>query len=75
MNVRHYTFALSLSAEKILLMYQGHARRLVVRTDQGVSLEIGLEKIRPFVTRTGVQGHFRLLCDAQNRFVSLERLR
>ncbi|WP_322740424.1 DUF2835 family protein, partial [Aeromonas salmonicida] len=30
--MKQFTFRLSLSSDDILLMYQGHARRLVVRT-------------------------------------------
>ncbi|WP_260391745.1 DUF2835 domain-containing protein, partial [Aeromonas enteropelogenes] len=47
--MKQFTFRLSLSHDEIMLMYQGHVRRLVVGTEQGLTIEIGLEKIRPFV--------------------------
>lgn len=72
--MRQYTFRLTLSSEEILLMYQGHARRLVVRTEQGLTIELGLEKIRSFVTTTGVYGYFRLKTQDDHRFISLERI-
>jgi len=72
--MRQYTFRLALGRDEIMLMYQGHVRRLVVRTDQGLTLELALEKIRPFVTVNGVQGHFRLITQEDHRFVRLERV-
>lgn len=72
--MRHYTFRLSLSRDEIMLMYQGHAKRLVVRTEQGLTLELGLEKIRGFVATNGVHGAFRLTTEDDHRFVKIERL-
>ncbi|MGY3857942.1 DUF2835 family protein [Aeromonas sp. NJAU223] len=72
--MRHYIFHLALSRDEIMLMYQGHANRLVVRTEQGLTLELGLEKIRPFVATNGVHGRFRLSTEDDHRFVRLERV-
>ncbi|MOA39876.1 hypothetical protein D3C78_1616900 [compost metagenome] len=55
-------------------MYRGHARRLVVRTEQGLTLELGLDKIRPFVALSGVYGYFSLKTQDDHRFVSLKRI-
>lgn len=55
-------------------MYQGHVRRLVVRSEQGLTLELGIEKIRPFVAINGVHGYFRLKTQDDYRFISLERI-
>ena len=49
--MRQYTFRLSLGRDEIMLMYQGQVNRLVVRTEQGLTLELGLEKIRRFVLK------------------------
>ena len=72
--MRQYTFRLALGREEIMLMYQGHVRRLVVRTEQGLTLELGLEKIRGFVSQDGVYGYFRLKTQDDHRFISLERI-
>ena len=72
--MKQYTFRLALSSEEIMLMYQGHARRLVVRTEQGLTIELGLEKIRIFVATSGVYGYFRLKTQDDHRFISLERI-
>ena len=72
--MKQFTFRLSLSHDEIMLMYQGHVRRLVVGTEQGLTIEIGLEKIRPFVAHSGVYGYFRLKTQDDYRFISLERI-
>ncbi|MGL4716164.1 MAG: DUF2835 domain-containing protein [Aeromonas sp.] len=72
--MKQFTFRLSLSSDEIMLMYQGHARRLIVRSEQGLTLELGIEKIRPFVAINGVHGYFRLKTQDDHRFVSLERI-
>ncbi|WP_421292399.1 DUF2835 family protein [Aeromonas taiwanensis] len=72
--MRQYTFRLAFGRDEIMLMYQGHVRRLVVRTEQGLTLELGLEKIRGFVSQDGVYGYFRLTTQDDHRFISLERI-
>ncbi|XEI31391.1 DUF2835 domain-containing protein [Aeromonas veronii] len=72
--MKQFTFRLSLNSDEVMLMYQGHARRLVVRSDQGLTLELGIEKIRPFVAIHGVHGYFRLKTQDDYRFISLERI-
>ena len=73
--MRQYTFRLSLGRDEIMLMYQGQVNRLVVRTEQGLTLELGLEKIRRFVSESGVHGYFRLKTQDDHRFISLERIK
>ena len=41
--MRQYTFRLALGRDEIVLMYQGQARRLVVRTEQGLTIELSRE--------------------------------
>ncbi|UBO75816.1 DUF2835 family protein [Aeromonas rivuli] len=72
--MKQFTFGLHLSRDELLLMYQGHARRLVVRSDQGLTLELGLDKIRPFVGLEGVHGRFLLKTQDDHRFIGLERI-
>lgn len=73
-KVKQFTFHLALSQEEIMLIYRGHARRLVVRSEQGLTLELAVEKIRPFVAYNGVYGYFCLKTQDDYRFISLERI-
>ena len=73
--MKQFTFRLSLCRDEIMLMYQGHVRRLRVRSDQGLILELGLDKLRPFVALNGVHGDFRLKTQDDYRFIALERIK
>ena len=63
-------FFLNLSAER----YQGAAKFVSVVSVDGRRLQFPAERLRPFVTRDGVQGEFVLRFDEQNRFAGLERV-
>ena len=67
-------FFLSLSAESYVRHYQGTARAVSVVGVDGRRLEFPAEHLRRFVTHDGVYGEFLLTFDANNKFVSLERV-
>ncbi len=67
-------FSLNLSAERYLSHYQGRARNVSVVADDGRRIEFPANALRPFVTQNGVQGHFELLVDGNNRLQRLKRL-
>ncbi|ALP40037.1 DUF2835 domain-containing protein [Aeromonas schubertii] len=72
--MKQYTFRLSLPADEILRLYRGEVRKLVVRSEQGLVLELSADKLRPFVNQSGVYGRFLLKTQDDHRFLSLERL-
>lgn len=67
-------FSLNLSADRYLSHYQGHAKSVSVMADDGRRIEFPANALRPFVTKDGVQGHFELLIDGNNRLQRLIRL-
>jgi len=67
-------FSLNLSADRYLSHYQGYARNVSVVADDGRRIEFPANALRPFVTKNGVQGHFELLIDSNNRLQRLKRL-
>jgi hypothetical protein len=67
-------FRLNLSAEHCLRLYQGWAGRVSVIAEDGRRIEFPANTLRPFVSRSGVQGDFQLLIDAHNRLLRLERI-
>lgn len=74
MQHREFVFTLSISPDEYLRYYQGSARNVVARTSDGRTIRFPARELRPYVTRDGVQGRFRLCCDGHNRLVSFERL-
>ena len=66
-------FSLYLSSEQYLAYYQGHAKRVSVVCDDGRRIEFPAEHLRPYLTHDGINGHFEIEFDRQNRFVALRR--
>lgn len=69
-----YFFTLSISYQTFLSHYSGAASAVIVRSDQGLTLQLPAARLRPFLTQLGVQGRFRLITDSQHKFVRLEKI-
>ncbi|MFK8015245.1 MAG: DUF2835 domain-containing protein [Gammaproteobacteria bacterium] len=65
---------LDIDADEFLRVYQGNARDVVARADDGRSLRFPAAILRPFVTRDGISGRFRIQFDGDGRFVDIQTL-
>lgn len=72
--MKAYTFRINVSYDEFYLYYSGRARYMYIETEQGVSLSVEALHFRKFMTTSGIQGHFRLLADDENKFISLDRI-
>ncbi len=70
---RCYHFRIDLSYQDYLLYYQGNVRGVVVRTEEGPTLQLPAARLRRFVTPAGVHGRFELELDEHNQTLRLER--
>ena len=68
------TFTLHLSAEKYLQFYQGSAKYVVVKTDDGRTLRFPANNLQQFVSKDGINGHFEIVFSDENKIVSFRRL-
>ncbi|NOT13952.1 MAG: DUF2835 domain-containing protein [Methylococcaceae bacterium] len=68
-------FSLSLSYDQYFKVYQGIAKNISVVADDGRRIMFSAGKIQPFLTKQGIHGHFQLELTAENKFVSLQRLK
>ena len=69
-----YDFSVNISADRLLAMYRGDARYLVVRSSEGLTLRLPLSNFRPYVSDEGLQGLFQVVVDERNRIRSLQKL-
>ncbi len=69
-----YDFTVSVSAERLLAMYRGDARYLIVWSKEGLKLQLPLSNFRPFVTDEGLVGKFQVSVDQNNKLQSLKKL-
>ena len=72
--MRRFDFNMALSAEKTRSIYQGQARYIVVKTDNGIKLQLPAVNFREFVTVDGIHGHFSVSIDADNKILELRRI-
>lgn len=67
-------FSLNIPREEALRYYQGSARFVVVRADNGQRLRFPAENIRPFIDQKGVQGVFSISFDNNNKLIGIKRI-
>lgn len=68
-----FNFSMLMSSAQCKQIYQGTIRYVVVTSDQGQTVQLPADRLRPFVTASGISGRFRLMLDDNNKFVGLEK--
>ena len=67
-------FALKIPEEKWLRYYSGEIKTILIVTTAGLTVSISAHHFRPFTTKQGLYGFFKLTLDHNNRFLNLEQL-
>jgi len=67
-------FTLRLSYDQYSKVYQGIAKNVSVKADDGRRVEFPAGKIQPFLTREGINGDFELELSGHNKFVNIKKL-
>ena len=67
-------FDIALPAERLRVVYQGRANRILVQSRDGRSVSVPAHHFRPFLTHDGVYGSFELEFSAAGELLSLRRL-
>ena len=65
---------MTITAEEYLKSYAGTAKSVHAVTLDGRRIQFPASILRPFVTREGIQGHFAIDYDENNRFSKIEKL-
>lgn len=60
-----------LSSDRTEAIYQGGVRYIVVRTDDGLKLQLPASNFRRFVGLNGINGRFSVRIDEQNKIIDL----
>lgn len=74
MKTSVYLFSVDIDYHIFQQHYSGAASTVVVRADNGLTLQLPASRLRPFLSQLGVKGRFRLTVDENNRFKSLEKI-
>ena len=71
---RSIRFSLSISADEFVRYYQGTGKFVHTRGIDGRTVRFPANILQPYVTHSGVHGHFVMYYDENNKFVKLEKL-
>lgn len=74
-KMTEFEFDLHLSAEEYLKYYEGLAKAIQVRSFCGKTIQFPADKMREFVSSEGVHGSFVMQLDANNKFLSVKKIR
>lgn len=72
--MKRHCFQLNLSAQEYLPYYRGQVSALIVQADDGRTIQLPANSLRPFVTASGIAGRFELTLDDNNKLIHLRRL-
>ncbi|HIG78926.1 MAG TPA: DUF2835 family protein [Cycloclasticus sp.] len=75
MAVQRLIFELAISADTFLSVYKGHAKAISTLSSDGRRVEFAADKVRQFLTHDGIYGVFEMEITAENKFLSIKRLR
>ena len=72
--MKRFEFHLRMSHQQYLDYYRGTIKHVVVRCHSGVAIQFPAALLTPFVSPSGVRGHFVLTCDEGGNGSHLERI-
>ncbi|WP_428240868.1 DUF2835 domain-containing protein [Gynuella sp.] len=65
---------ISITAEELIKLYRGSANQVRATARDGRVVRFPARILQPYVTRSGVQGSFRIIFDGHHKFQKIERL-
>ncbi len=74
MNNQIIRFKLSLSADQYLKVYQGVAKNVTARADDGRRIAFPAQNIKQFLTHDGIYGHFEMELTPKNKFIAIKQI-
>ncbi|WJG07655.1 DUF2835 family protein [Aliiglaciecola sp. LCG003] len=72
--MKTYYFNLSASYDKCEKLYLAGSNAVVLVAENGERVQLPTVNLRPFVTRLGLIGRFRLIITAENKVHSFEKI-
>jgi len=73
-NNKFYYFSLGLNYKECERLYQAGFLHVVVAAESGHRVQLPIDRLRPFVTPSGLQGRFKLTTNSTNKILTFERI-
>ncbi len=67
-------FVLHITPDQYLAYYNGAAKNIVVKTEDGLSLKFPANAMQKFITREGIHGRFKISFDQHNKLIGVSRI-
>ncbi len=69
-----YFFRLKISYLECEALYSPGINTCLIVSEKGEKVQIPVKNLRPYVTKTGILGRFRLVTDENNKIKSFEKI-
>lgn len=73
-NHQHIRFHLNVGYDQFLAVYQGIAKTVVAKTDDGRNISFPAGNVQRFLNKNGIQGYFEIELTEKNKFISIKKL-
>ena len=73
--MKTFYFSIKANYEKCETLYLSTTNVVIVRAESGERVQLPSLNLRPFVTKEGINGRFRLMITAENKVHSFERVK
>ena len=73
-NHQTIRFQLALSPEQFLRFYQGIAKNITTRADDGRVINYPAQNVKQFLAHDGIHGSFEMALTHDHKFISVKRL-
>ena len=69
-----YFFTINLTYPECENLYRPGINTVLIRAESGERVQLPTSNLRPFVSRIGIKGRFRLVTNADNKVQSFEKV-
>ena len=73
-NHHRIRFSLDLSYDQYLAVYQGVAKTVIAKADDGRNIVFPAGNIQRYLNKNGIKGYFEMELTAQNKFIGIKKL-
>lgn len=67
-------FSLNISSQDMMKYYRGDANVIATTSDQGLKLQLPVINFRQYITDIGLNGHFEMELDENNKLLTLTKI-
>ena len=67
-------FSINITLKRYKEIRYSPIRSVIVKSHNGKKIQFAAKYLKPFVTNSGINGNFRIIYSAENKFVRMEKV-